>query len=168
MQIGCHRFAGFIKRVVTALTGADILLGLVLRQINIAHSVGGAIGKGAVVEDRCMTFSGVVLGGTSTAKGREGWECAISRISNNCALGAGAKLTGPIEEGRNSIVGANSVETEGMPGFSIAAGVPAPVIGSTLDRSAGLKVVSQGPRPGQESPSPVRTNKNIHTEAKPS
>lgn len=44
-------------------------------------------------------------------------------------VGAGAKILGPIHVGRNSVIGANAVVLRDVPPDSIAAGVPARVIG---------------------------------------
>lgn len=51
-----------------------------------------------------------------------------TRIGDNVWLGANVVVTSGVTIGRRSVVGANSVVTEDVPPFSIAAGAPAKVI----------------------------------------
>ena len=49
-------------------------------------------------------------------------------IEDNCLLGAGAMIQDGVTIGRDSIIGTGAVLTKSIPGFSIAAGVPAKVL----------------------------------------
>jgi acetyltransferase-like isoleucine patch superfamily enzyme len=53
-------------------------------------------------------------------------------IEDNCVIGANAQLLPDVHIGANSIIGAGSVVINDIPANSIALGVPARVIGSTL------------------------------------
>ena len=53
-------------------------------------------------------------------------------IEDNCMIGASAHLFPNVRIGKNSIIGAGSVVISDIPPNSIAMGVPARVIGSTL------------------------------------
>lgn len=54
-------------------------------------------------------------------------------IKEGCFIGSGSILIGPIEIGKNSIICAGSVITKSICDFSIVAGIPGKVIGSTKD-----------------------------------
>lgn len=49
-------------------------------------------------------------------------------IESGCWIGDGVKILGGVTIGRNSVIGANSVVTESIPAYSVAAGAPARVI----------------------------------------
>lgn len=53
-----------------------------------------------------------------------------TRIGDNVWCGANVVVTGGVAVGRRSVIGANSVVTEDIPPFSIAAGAPARVLRS--------------------------------------
>ncbi|GAC1438783.1 MAG: hypothetical protein NVSMB51_15330 [Solirubrobacteraceae bacterium] len=52
-----------------------------------------------------------------------------TRLGDNCWLGANVVVTSGVSIGERCVIGANSVVTRDVPAFSIAAGVPARVIG---------------------------------------
>jgi acetyltransferase-like isoleucine patch superfamily enzyme len=51
-----------------------------------------------------------------------------TRVQDNVWCGAGVVITSGVTVGRRSVIGANSVVTQDVPPFSIAAGAPAKVI----------------------------------------
>jgi acetyltransferase-like isoleucine patch superfamily enzyme len=51
-----------------------------------------------------------------------------TRVGDNVWCGAGVVITSGVTVGRRSVIGANSVVTQDIPPFSIAAGAPARVI----------------------------------------
>ncbi len=53
-----------------------------------------------------------------------------TEIEDNVWLGANVVVTSGVRIGRRSVIGANSVVTKDVPEFSIAAGIPARVVGS--------------------------------------
>lgn len=56
------------------------------------------------------------------------------RIGDNCYIGPGAKLYGPIVIGNNCVIGANAVVTKSFPeDGQVLAGVPAKVVGTGDD-----------------------------------
>lgn len=128
-RCGLPRASGVVKRAITVLSGADISPDAHIGRVTIAHSSGVVIGAGAVIEDDCMLFSGVVLGAAVTEKTRRSFSWPMPVVRRGCVLGTGAKLLGPIEIGAYSIVGANAVVTRDVPAASIAVGIPARVIG---------------------------------------
>ena len=67
------------------------------------------------------------------------------RIGSNCWFGVGCVVTGGVEIGERSVIGANSVVTQDIPAGVIAAGAPAKVI-REIEFEGGW-------RPGEEPPS---------------
>src|ERR1019366_4665593 len=53
-----------------------------------------------------------------------------TRVGDNVWCGAGVVITSGVTVGRRSVIGANSVVTQDIPPYSIAAGAPARVIRS--------------------------------------
>jgi acetyltransferase-like isoleucine patch superfamily enzyme len=51
-----------------------------------------------------------------------------TRVGDNVWCGAHVVITSGVTVGERSVIGANSVVTEGIPPFSVAAGVPARVL----------------------------------------
>lgn len=53
-------------------------------------------------------------------------------IEDDCFIGTGARILGPVRVGANSVIGANAVVIDDIPPGSIAVGVPARVIRSGI------------------------------------
>lgn len=90
------------------------------------RGLGTVIHRRAVVGANVMIGPGVVLGGRSGSE-------AVARVEDDCFIGAGAKILGPVVVGRGSVVGANAVVVSDVPPRSVVAGVPARVIASNVD-----------------------------------
>ena len=92
------------------------------------HATGLVIGETAVVEDCVSILQSVTLGGTGKESGDR-----HPKVRRGVLIGPGAKVLGNIEIGEGSKIAAASVVLKGVPPHSIAAGVPAKVVGSTND-----------------------------------
>ena len=78
-----------------------------------------------------MIYQQVTLGGVSLTTGVKRHPTICSGVT----IGAGAKVLGNIEIGKNSKVGANSVVVKSVPEESTAVGIPARVIQKGRDKS---------------------------------
>lgn len=87
---------------------------------------------GIVLHERCRIGKNVVIAHQTTIGGRFG-RYATPVIEDNCFIGAGAKVLGPIRVGEGSVVGANAVVIDDVPPHSVVAGVPARVIRSGIN-----------------------------------
>lgn len=119
------RRARFLARagsqLTRLLTGIEIHPGARIgRRFFIDHGMGVVIGETAVVGDDVMLYHGVTLGGRTRDAGKR-----HPTIEDGVAVGAGAKILGPITIGAHSVVGANAVVTKDAPADSILVGVPA-------------------------------------------
>lgn len=104
-------------------TGIEIHPGATIgRRFFIDHGMGVVIGETTEIGDDVMIYHGVTLGGRSLNQGKR-----HPTIGNRVAIGAGAKVLGPIVIGDDSAVGANAVVTHDVPADSIATGIPAVV-----------------------------------------
>lgn len=103
------------------LTGIEIHPGAVIgRRFFIDHGMGVTIGATAQIGDDVMLYHGVTLGGRTGDRGKR-----HPTIEDGVAVGAGAKILGPVRVGARSIVGANAVVTRDSPPDSVLVGVPA-------------------------------------------
>lgn len=109
------------SQFIRFLTGIEIHPGATIgRRFFIDHGSGVVIGETAEVGDDVMLYHGVTLGGRTTNGGKR-----HPTIGDGVAIGAGAKVLGPITIGAGSAVGANAVVTKDAPEDSVLVGVPA-------------------------------------------
>lgn len=103
------------------LTGVEIHPGAQIgRRFFIDHGMGVVIGETAEIGDDVMLYHGVTLGGRTRNAGKR-----HPTLGDGVAVGAGAKILGPITIGAGSVVGANAVVTRDAPADSVLIGIPA-------------------------------------------
>ena len=120
-----RRGVRFVARAGSQLmrwfTGVEIHPGATIgRRFFIDHGMGVVIGETAEVGDDVMLYHGVTLGGRTRDGGKR-----HPTIGDGVAVGAGAKILGPVTIGAGSVIGANAVVTKDAPVDSILVGVPA-------------------------------------------
>ncbi|MFB4353790.1 serine O-acetyltransferase EpsC [Microbacterium sp. LS_15] len=110
------------------LTGIEIHPGARIgRRFFIDHGMGVVVGETAEIGDDVMLYHGVTLGGRTRDSGKR-----HPTLGDGVAVGAGAKILGPVTIGAHSVVGANAVVTRDAPADSILVGVPAKPRGRTV------------------------------------
>jgi len=110
-----------LSQVTRWLTGIEIHPGAAIgRRFFIDHGMGVVVGETAEVGDDVMLYHGVTLGGRQREGGKR-----HPTLHDGVAVGAGAKILGPITIGARSAVGANAVVTADAPADSVLVGVPA-------------------------------------------
>jgi len=103
------------------LTGIEIHPGAQIgRRFFIDHGMGVVIGETAEIGDDVMLYHGVTLGGRTRDSGKR-----HPTLEDGVAVGAGAKILGPVRVGAHSVVGANAVVTRDSPPDSVLVGMPA-------------------------------------------
>ncbi|MDH4943987.1 serine O-acetyltransferase [Sulfurimonas sp. C5] len=118
------RTARLLMGLAQILTNIDIHPGAQIgRRVFIDHGTGVVIGQTTVIEDDVLIYQGVTLGGVSLTQGKR-----HPTIRSGVVIGAGAKVLGNIEIGRDAKIGANSVVVKEVPSCSTAIGIPAHVI----------------------------------------
>ncbi|WP_375384841.1 serine O-acetyltransferase EpsC [uncultured Microbacterium sp.] len=109
------------SQITRWLTGIEIHPGATIgRRFFIDHGMGVVIGETAEVGDDVMLYHGVTLGGRQREGGKR-----HPTLGDRVAVGAGAKVLGPIRIGSDTLIGANAVVTRDAPADSILVGVPA-------------------------------------------
>jgi serine O-acetyltransferase len=84
-------------------------------------------GNGVVLHGRTRIGRNVLIAPQVTLGGRAGLD-DVPIVDDDCYLGAGAKILGPIRLGRGAVIGANAVVLIDVPEDGVAAGVPARVV----------------------------------------
>jgi serine O-acetyltransferase len=111
-----HALAG----VARALTGIEIHPSAKVGEaLFIDHGSGVVIGETAEIGNNVTLYQGVTLGGTGFARGKR-----HPTVEDNVVVGSGAKLLGPVNVGRCSKVGANSVVIHDVPADATVVGNP--------------------------------------------
>ena len=120
-QRGLRFPARALSQVTRWLTGIEIHPGATIgRRFFIDHGMGVVIGETAEVGDDVMLYHGVTLGGRQREGGKR-----HPTLRDGVAVGAGAKILGPITIGARAVIGANAVVTRDAPEDSVLVGVPA-------------------------------------------
>jgi serine O-acetyltransferase len=113
--------ARFGSQVARLLTGIEIHPGARIgRRFFIDHGMGVVIGETAEIGDDVLLYHGVTLGGRQREGGKR-----HPTLGDRVAVGAGAKILGPVVIGDGCVVGANAVVTKDAAPDSILVGVPA-------------------------------------------
>lgn len=108
-----------ISQIMRFLTGIEIHPGAVIgKRLFIDHGMGIVIGETAEVGDDCLIYHGSTLGGTGKDTGKR-----HPTVGNNCMIGSGSKLLGPIRLGNNVKVGANAVVLENIEDNTTVVGI---------------------------------------------
>ncbi|GHB22044.1 serine O-acetyltransferase [Shewanella indica] len=103
--------------------GVEICKGALLsKSLILRHPVGIVIGGGAVIKERVTIHQGVTLGAKDFNENGNSVFCK-QIINDDVIIGAGAKILGNVEIGKNSVVSANAVVTKNVPENSIVVGV---------------------------------------------
>lgn len=124
-QKHCYFIARFITNIAKFWVGIEIHPGAKIgKALFIDHGVGVVIGETAEIGDNCLIYHNVTLGNNSkNVEGRR-----HPKIGNNCMVGCGAKILGPITIGDNVNIGANSVVLKDVDSNSTVVGTPAKVV----------------------------------------
>ena len=116
--------ARLMSQACRTLTGIEIHPGARIgKSVFIDHGMGVVIGETAEVGDRCLLYQGVTLGGTGKENGKR-----HPTLRENVVVGAGAKILGAIEIGKNTRIGAGSVVVKDVHENCTVVGVPGRII----------------------------------------
>lgn len=113
-------FRRFLYRRIAIKLGISISPNTFGPGLSIAHRGNIVVNGGARIGANCRVHVGVNIG---TEAGKAD---AAPTIGDNCYIGPGAKIFGPIEIGPNTVVGANAVVNKSYPeGNQTLGGIPA-------------------------------------------
>ena len=127
--------ARWISGLARWFTGIEIHPGARIgRRFFIDHGMGVVIGETAEIGDDVTLYHGVTLGGTSWDKGKR-----HPTLGNGVVIGAGAKVLGPIEIGRDARVGSNAVVIKSVEAGTTVVGIPGRVVTQTNDDEQSIR-----------------------------
>lgn len=110
-----------VSQISRWLTGVEIHPGATIgRRFFIDHGMGVVIGETAEIGDDVLIYHGVTLGGRTRDAGKR-----HPTLGDGVAVGAGAKILGPVTIGDHCVIGANAVVTKDAAADSILVGIPA-------------------------------------------
>ncbi len=122
---GRRSLAFVLQNRISMVFGVDIHpAARIGKGVMLDHATGIVIGETAVVEDCVSLMQDVTLGGTGKESGDR-----HPKIRHGVLIGPGAKILGNIEIGEGAKVAAASVVLKPVPAHSVAAGVPARIVG---------------------------------------
>lgn len=109
---------------------ADIGCGILLD-----HATSFVVGETAIIENDVSILHEVTLGGTGKDSGKR-----HPIVRSGVLLGAGSKILGRVEVGTGAKVGAGSVVLNDVPPHATVAGVPAVVVGESIDSNPAIEM----------------------------
>ena len=110
-----------VSHISRFLTGIEIHPGATIGQgFFIDHGMGVVIGETSELGDDVLMYQGVVLGGTTLAKGKR-----HPTVRDGVVIGSGAIVLGAITVGEGARIGAGSVVVRDVEPHSVVVGVPA-------------------------------------------
>ncbi|MBC6418049.1 MAG: serine O-acetyltransferase [Prochloron sp. SP5CPC1] len=123
-NLGIPFFPRFISHFARALTGIEIHPGAKIgKGVFIDHGMGVVIGETAILGDYCLIYQGVTLGGTGKETGKR-----HPTLGENVVVGAGAKVLGNIQIGKDVRIGAGSVVLRDVPSNCTVVGIPGRIV----------------------------------------
>ncbi len=118
--------ARMISNLARFITGIEIHPGATFgKRVFIDHGMGVVVGETALVGDDVLIYQGVILGGTTTNKGKR-----HPTVEKGVIIGAGAKVMGNITIGEYSKIGTGAVVLKDVPPESTCVGVPGRIVRS--------------------------------------
>mmetsp|Transcript_5462 Transcript_5462/g.18811 ORF Transcript_5462/g.18811 Transcript_5462/m.18811 type:complete len:491 (-) Transcript_5462:2930-4402(-) len=136
---GREQLALAIQSTVSEVMGLDIHpQARIGAGVMFDHGTGIVIGATAILGDNCTLLHGVTLGASGKVSGDR-----HPKVGCDCLIGAQTTVLGNIEVGDGAKIGASSVVLKAIPPKATAVGVPAKVIGRTIEAKPG-KLVDHG------------------------
>ena len=103
--------------------------------IMLDHATSFVVGETGIIEDNVSILHEVTLGGTGKESGLR-----HPIVRSGVLIGAGTKILGRVEIGRNAKIGAGSVVLDSVAPNTTVVGVPAKIVGSNEDSEPALNM----------------------------
>ena len=127
-ELKIYLIARIISQFSRFLTGIEIHPAAKIgKNLFIDHGMGVVIGETSEISDNVTIYHGVTLGGISPAENSKE-QVNVKRhptIKDNCIIGSGAQILGPVVLEKNARIGANTVILKDVPENGTMVGNPA-------------------------------------------
>ena len=127
-ELKIYLIARIISQFSRFLTGIEIHPAAKIgKNLFIDHGMGVVIGETSEISDNVTIYHGVTLGGISPAENSKK-QVNVKRhptIKDNCLIGSGAQILGPVVLEKNARIGANTVILKNVPESGTMVGNPA-------------------------------------------
>ena len=127
-ELKIYLIARIISQFSRFLTGIEIHPAAKIgKNLFIDHGMGVVIGETSEISDNVTIYHGVTLGGISPAENSKE-QVNVKRhptIKDNCIIGSGAQILGPVVLEKNARIGANTVILKNVPKNGTMVGNPA-------------------------------------------
>ena len=127
-ELKIYLIARIISQFSRFLTGIEIHPAAKIgKNLFIDHGMGVVIGETSEISDNVTIYHGVTLGGISPAENSKE-QVNVKRhptIKDNCIIGSGAQILGPVGLEKNARIGANTVILKNVPENGTMVGNPA-------------------------------------------
>ena len=127
-ELKIYLIARIISQFSRFLTGIEIHPAAKIgKNLFIDHGMGVVIGETSEISDNVTIYHGVTLGGISPAENSKEQVNVMRHptIKDNCIIGSGAQILGPIVLEKNARIGANTVILKNVPENGTMVGNPA-------------------------------------------
>ncbi|MBS2027455.1 MAG: serine acetyltransferase [Deltaproteobacteria bacterium] len=117
---GHHLSARLLAHTARRRTGVEIHPGATIAPgVFIDHGMGVVIGETSVIEEGCLIYKGVVLGGTSLER-----KIRHPHLAKNVVVGSNACILGALHIGEGARIGSGSVVVRDVAPGATVVGVP--------------------------------------------
>jgi serine O-acetyltransferase len=106
-----------LHRLICVLLNSDIFC-QIPNGFVLPHPYGVIIHSETIIGENTIVMQQVTMGGKSLIN-----PTGAPTLGNNCYVGAGAKILGPVKIGHHVTIGANAVVTKDIPDNSVVVGV---------------------------------------------
>ena len=141
-ELKIYLIARIISQFSRFLTGIEIHPAAKIgKNLFIDHGMGVVIGETSEISDNVTIYHGVTLGGISPAENSKE-QVNVKRhptIKDNCIIGSGAQILGPVVLEKNARIGANTVILKNVPENGTMIGNPARNINKNQKKDKNFK-----------------------------
>lgn len=141
----------FLFKRLSIRLGFSVPLNVFGPGLGIIHYGLLVVNPASRIGKNCRIHAGVNIGGTAGLRTAEEAALLAPTLGDNCYIGPGAKIFGPVQLGNNCVIGANAVVNKSFPDDNLTlGGIPAQII--KKQGSQGLVPIYEEPSRSQTSP----------------